>query len=113
MNLPGSIKYDREEALLICSLRDKQIFVLLHNQAFAELMQNKTERKVSRRGFDSGRLCKYNLSELVRIDFVFPYERIAATRVGLVPEPFERDADFATTPEDMEELKARLAGIFK
>jgi hypothetical protein len=76
-------------------------------------MHDKIQRKVSRRPHVSGRLCKFNLSELVRIDFVFPYGRVGATRKGLVPEPFDRDVNFATTPKEMEEIKTRIAGLFK
>ena len=76
------------------------------------MMRNNRRRKLPERTFGHGRPCQFSLSDLVRIDFVFPYGRVAATGEGLMPEPFDRDAEFATNPKEMEEIKNRIMSLF-
>ena len=61
----------------------------------------------------SERVCRFDLKDLVRVDFVFPYGRVAASGSDLLPEPFDRDADYATDPSQMEELKKSVKALFE
>jgi hypothetical protein len=47
------------------------------------------------------------------VDFVFPYGRVAASRDGIIPEPFDRDAPFAADPEELSEIKDRIIDLFR
>ena len=76
------------------------------------MMRNNRRRKLPERTFGNRRPCQFSLNDLVRIDFVFPYGRVAATGKGLMPEPFDRDAEFATNPKEMEEIKNRIMSLF-
>lgn len=60
-----------------------------------------------------GLTCHFSLKDLVRVDFVFPYGRIAATRIGVRPEPFDRDAESEFDHLGMEEIRDRIADLFK
>lgn len=58
-------------------------------------------------------VCQFNLSDLVRVDFVFPYGRVAVSDNGLMPEPFDRDARFSTNPQEIREIRDRIIDLFK
>jgi hypothetical protein len=60
----------------------------------------------------SERICHFDIRDLVRVDFVFPYGRVAATQSGLTPEPFDRDAKYSTNPKEIEEMRTRIANLF-
>ena len=61
----------------------------------------------------SERVCRFDLKDLVRVDFVFPYGRVAISGFDLLPEPFDRDADYVTDPHQMEELKKSVKHLFE
>jgi hypothetical protein len=72
---------------------------------------NRAPRQTHQLG--SVRACQFSLKDLVRVDFVFPYGRVAATGFNLRPEPFDRDAEFVTDPQEMELLKQSARELFK
>ena len=59
------------------------------------------------------RICRFKLDDLVRIDLVFPYGRVAASRDVLKPEPFDRDAEYSVSARDIEEMRACVRSLFR
>ena len=76
------------------------------------MIQNSREAKPKKNITPTDRICRFKLSDLVRIDFVFPYGRVAATKQGLTPEPFDRDAEYVADAGEIEEMRNTLKGIF-
>lgn len=67
---------------------------------------------MARKPLCADRVCQFSLRDLVRVDFVFPYGRVAASKNGLMPEPFDRDANFAVSPKEIEEMKKSIISFF-
>ena len=76
------------------------------------MIQNSRQSKQRRAIDPKDRICRFKLSDLVRVDFVFPYGRVAATMQGLMPEPFDRDAEYAADAREIEEMRDRIKGLF-
>ncbi|MGI0037329.1 MAG: hypothetical protein ACRD99_03120 [Nitrososphaera sp.] len=76
---------------------------MIHNSRLA-----KEKKKI----IPKDRICRFSLNDLVRVDFVFPYGRVAATRQGLMPEPFDRDAEYAADAGEIEEMRDRIMSLF-
>ena len=76
------------------------------------MIQNSRQVKQKKSPTPIDRICRFKLSDLVRVDFVFPYGRVAATRQGLMPEPFDRDAEFAADSAEIEEMRTRIMSLF-
>lgn len=72
---------------------------------------DQTKKSVGNTVHDN-RICLFSLRDLVRVDFVFPYGRVAASKTDLVPEPFDRDAIFAVSPKEIEEMKSSVIRLF-
>lgn len=76
------------------------------------MIQNGRQFKQKREIIPKDRICRFRLSDLVRVDFVFPYGRVAATNQGLMPEPFDRDAEYAADASEIEEMRNRIMSLF-
>lgn len=82
------------------------------SQAFAGMIQADRNDKMTGKHIHDKRICQFSLRDLVRVDFVFPYGRVAASKTDLVPEPFDRDATFAVSPKEIEEMKTSVISLF-
>ena len=96
-----------------CPVCYRQILIVLRNQANARMIQNNPQAKLKKNTTSNDRICRFKLSDLVRVDFVFPYGRVAATRQGLMPEPFDRDAEYVADAGEIEQMRNTLTGLFK
>ena len=76
------------------------------------MIQNSRQAKQKKSYTPTDSICRFKLSDLVRVDFVFPYGRVAATKQGLIPEPFDRDAEFAADAGEIEEMRDRIMSLF-
>lgn len=91
---------------------NRQILIVWRNQANGRMIQNSPEAKPKKNVTSTDRICRFKLTDLVRVDFVFPYGRVAATRQGLTPEPFDRDAEYLADAGEIEEMRNTLKRIF-
>ena len=76
------------------------------------MIRNSRQAKQKKSHTSTDRICRFKLSDLVRVDFVFPYGRVAATQQGLMPEPFDRDVEFEADVVEIEEMRARIMSLF-
>lgn len=76
-------------------------------------MMEKRSSRSTRSKAQPERVCQFNLSDLVRVDFVFPYGRVAVSSNGLMPEPFDRDACFSADPQEIGEIRDRIIDLFR
>ena len=76
------------------------------------MIRNSRQAKQKKSHTSTDRICRFKLSDLVRVDFVFPYGRVAATKQGLMPEPFDRDAEFEADTVEIEEMRAIIMSLF-
>jgi hypothetical protein len=93
-----------------CRLADRQIHIVMPNEVAAKMVSN--IHAGSKKSVAPGRHCQFRLADLIRVDFVFPYGRVAANGNGLQPEPFDRDAEFAIDQKDIEQMRKRIASLF-
>lgn len=101
-----------ESAVVACPVCYRQILIIRRNQANARMIQNSRQAKPNKNTISNDRICRFKLSDLVRVDFVFPYGRVAATKQGLMPEPFDRDAQYVADAGEIEEMRNTLTGLF-
>ena len=91
----------------------RQILILGKQFAVVDMTSKISKGKKPRNVSNQDRVCQFNLNDLVRVDFVFPYGRVAATSAGIVPEPFDRDANYAANPDELSEMKDRIMDLLK
>ncbi len=75
------------------------------------MVQKRAERRAIKPSI-SELTCHFDLNDLVRVDFVFPYGRIAAMKAEVIPEPFDRDAKSKFDESDILEIRDRISGLF-
>ena len=95
-----------------CRRQYRHLFILPYYFA-RYMMQKRSDQTPSLKPIVSGLTCHFDLKDLVRVDFVFPYGRIAAMKAGVMPEPFDRDAKSKFDESDIQEIRDRISGLFR